>query len=167
MSTVRIFNPKNRLAMIVGKAGDSTFETLTTNAERNLVSAGDTLRAFVREQMVIMQSFGAKAEDVVFAQSRTLAAAALAVAEVAGAAGSPALSEAARGVIVMIEALSSHGVWHSEALRLHIEALARLSADPPPSEAEARGVVNMLEALRNSVGVNSQTANWEPEPPKA
>ena len=162
MATVRIFHPKNRLQPTLGGPGDPTIEQLTERAKKNVAKVGDQLREFVRGHMVTIQGIGASAEEEVFARSRALMASALAVAEVAGAYGESALSEAARGVIIMVDALATHGIWHSEALRLHLDALARLSSDPPPSEAEAKGVLQMLAALRRNIGVVADTAIWEP-----
>lgn len=69
------------------------------------------------ERLVIL-SFSEADELTVFSECRTLQAAAIAVAEVAGAAGMGAIGEIARGIYAMVDSLNTTGSIHIEALQL-------------------------------------------------
>jgi hypothetical protein len=71
------------------------------------------------------------------------------ICEVAGSAGWPEIGQAARGIYELIEALVSRGVWHADALMVHVNAIALLNAhsDLPPEMAAQ--VVERLKAVRD------------------
>lgn len=48
----------------------------------------------------------------------------------------------------MIDSLLSHGVWHTDALRLHLDALAPLNQRAPDA-----AVPNRLRSMCASIGV--------------
>jgi len=92
-------------------------------------------------------------EEVLFAECRTLSDAALNVAEVAGAAGMDALGEVARGISAMVESLTTSGVWHSDALKLHLDALALINQAGGRMTEENKVILARLRGMRATVGV--------------
>ena len=153
MGAVRIFTPDNRLADIVGGPGDFTVDELEARAIERISTIRPDLKAFVAEQVLAIEAISSKPEEIIFAESLALAAHAMAICEVAGAVGLGPLGESARGVSTMIDALIDQGVWHTEALKLHIDALAMLASKPGMPDAEARKVLARLKAMRDGIGV--------------
>ena len=45
------------------------------------------------------------------------------------------------------------GVWHTEALTLHIDALKMFAADPELAQEEVETVLDRLKRLRDGIGV--------------
>ena len=153
MALARIFRPENRLAAIFGTLRDPTVEELESSAQTNLDGMRDRIRAFAIEQLKVVSTLADEPEEVIFAECRTMSNAALAISEVAGAAGLEDLGGAALGLHIMIDALFTQGIWHTDALRLHVETLAMLAANPDLSQTEASKVLNQMQMMRNLIGV--------------
>lgn len=152
MQTVRIFTPDNRLARALRSDGPSA-ESLIADADARVAALADSIRAFVAERIALIVAFADQPEDELFAGCGDIGAPAMNIAEVAGAAGLGAVGAVARGLCVMIDGLTAQGVWHTEALRIHLRAL-RLVGDPDgASEEEGRRIVDDLVALRRSLGL--------------
>ena len=69
------------------------------------------------------------------------------------AAGRAATGEAARGIHAVIDAMTRHGVWHTEALKLHLDALAVLGGDAEPDQAVIDQMLSRLQDMRDWIGV--------------
>ena len=89
----------------------------------------------------------------VFAECRALGLHAQSICKVASLAGWTTIGEAARGIIEMVEALINSGAWRTEALQLHVDALALLNKDPTPSDAVAEQILllRQLKEMRERV----------------
>jgi hypothetical protein len=146
-----VFIPENRLGVILGGAGDPTCEVLAERAERALEPLRDKAKTYVTARLKRIEQLVNQSEALVFADSPKIQAAALEVCEVAAAAQMVMVGEAARALYTMVSALA-HGVWHQDALALHIQTLALIAAHNPPT-AEAEALLTKLSLVRQRVGV--------------
>ena len=153
MGAVRIFTPENRLANIVGGPADSTADELERRAAERVAAIAPGLRQFVSEKVAEIEQIAQLPEETIFAESLALGDAALAICEIAAAAGLGPLGEAARGIATMVDALVSDGVWHTDALLLHINALAMFTLHPDLDLAEVQTILARLKAMRDGIGV--------------
>jgi hypothetical protein len=92
-------------------------------------------------------------EEIMFARCYEMRDAAMAIADVAAAGRMPHIGEVAAGIRAMIESLSASGVWHTDALELHVTSLVLLSHDPAPCETEAQTILTRLRGMRKAIGV--------------
>ena len=95
--------------------------------------------------------YGDAPEDQLFAESAILGAAALSVAEVAGAAGMAGVGEVARGICALTNAVRTKGFWHAEAVRVHINALSLLCQSGREDDGS---VAKQLNTMRTALGVS-------------
>jgi hypothetical protein len=153
MAYPRIFTPENRLASILGGAGGQSADELTRNAEERLATLKESITDYVAGKLATIKRIASEPEEIIFAECQVMGDAALAICEVAAVAGQAALGDVARGISAMVGALISDGVWHTEALMLHIEALAMIAGDSPPSPAQTAKILARLEAMREWIGV--------------
>lgn len=152
MSIVKIFTPENRLADVIGDADDPTVASLVRDAETNVWSIRDQIRGHVAEQHAILARQASGPEAEIFARCHAIAATARSISDVAGAADMESIGEAARGIFALISALTCKGVWHTDALQLHIDALALFNSDAPPSHSDSVQILKKLKAMREWVG---------------
>lgn len=153
MPVVRIFMPPNRLAGVIGGPDDPTIASLIRDAEARIAPLAPAIRRTVLRLQSEIAALAQGPEEALFSNSAAIDRAAMAICEVAASAGLDAIGEAARGIHAMADALVRQGVWHTEALMLHIDALALFSQDPPPSGSEAGQILTRLKAMRDWVGV--------------
>ena len=153
MSIVKIFTPENPLAEIIGGPDDPTAACLTRDAETRVSALRDQIRTHVALQHAILAKYASGPEEEVFANCREIASAARSISDVAGAADMESVGEAARGIFALISALGSKGVWHTDALRLHIDTLALLNSDAPPNRCDAGQMLKRLKSMRDWIGV--------------
>lgn len=153
MSIVRIFQPHNPLADIIGGPEDPTTTSLTRDAETRVLGLRDQIRAHVAQQHAILARLAGGPEEVIFANCLEIGRAARAISDVAGAADLESAGEAARGIFALISALSCKGIWHTDALKLHVDALALFNSDSPPNNRDAAQMLTRLKSMRDWVGV--------------
>ncbi|MDX2235091.1 MAG: hypothetical protein NW200_11400 [Hyphomonadaceae bacterium] len=153
MAVTRIHTPDNGLARILGGKDARSMDDLVRDAEERLVQIAPHIDQFVAREIDVILAIGGQREEEVFAECRKVSDAALRVAEVAGAAGATAVGDVARGIRLMIDSLFTGGVWHADALRIHVESLAILTRGAPQSPAEADVIVERLKVLRARIGV--------------
>ena len=151
MSVAHIFVPENRLAAILGKADDLTAAALVERAERSLEAVRLIAKGYVVTRLKLIERLAEQAESQLLAESHSMGAAALEVCEVAAAAHMPMVGEAARALYIMVSA-QKYGVWRTDALKLHIQALLLINADGLSTE-DAQSLLERLEAVRERVGV--------------
>ena len=152
MQTVRIFTPENRLARALRTDGPRA-ESLIADADARVAALADSIRAFVGDRIALIAPYADRPEDDLFAGCRDIGGPAMDIAEVAEAAGLDDIGAVARGVCVMLDGLATHGVWHTEALCVHLRTL-RLIADPDgPTGEEAGRIVDDLLTLRRSLNL--------------
>jgi hypothetical protein len=153
MSVVRIFQPQNPLTEIIGGLEDPTTASLTRDAETRVLALRDQIRAYVVQQHAILSGYTAGPEETIFANCREIGHAARAISDVAGAADMEVIGEAARGIFALVNALACKGVWHTDALKLHVDALALFISDAPPNRCDAAQMLARLKSMRDWVGV--------------
>jgi hypothetical protein len=153
MTETRILKPANRLSKILQSGNGPSSADLIAAAVARVDQMGPELRAFVALKTKEIVGYAARDDDALFAECRPLGEAATHVAEVAGAAGQDAIGEVARGISVMIEGLFRDGVWHTEALRLHLAALALINPNARASETQNALILDRLHQMRQAVGV--------------
>jgi hypothetical protein len=148
-----LFKPDNRMAQILGGENAMSSDALVARSEQRLIDLRGAMRDHIRKasaQIVIVAD--GPIEEVV-AECHALGDLALSICEVAVVADWPDMGEAARGLYEMVEALMQRGAWHDGALKVHVDALRMLAAEPAPP-AEAVGMVlAKLRAMRERVGV--------------
>ena len=155
MTVAHVFVPENRLAEILGDSRHPTVDSLEAAAKARVATLKDKIQEYVAGQLALIAALAKEREEIIFAECLSLGAAAQAICEVAGAAEMESLGEAALGIHAMVEALVTQGVWHSEALKLHIDALALLAAHPDLPRPEVITTLERLKAMRERVGVTT------------
>ncbi len=150
---IEIFRPENRLAKILADLTGESAQVLIAEANARVEALGDVIRAYVREKLEVIALYGAADEAVLFAESRTLGDAARGVSEVAGAAGMDTIGEIACGICAMIDNLTANGVWHTEALKVHISALKLVNQGAVGRDAGNDAILERLTAVRAAVGI--------------
>lgn len=154
MTAARIFTPENRLAKILQTLDGPTTSELVADADARVSKLAGAIRSYVEEKLDAILAFAEQGEDVLFAECRTLSEVSLNVAEVAGAAGMEAIGEVARGITAMVDSLVTNGVWHSDALKLHLNALALVNQAGGKLTEENQVILTRLKGMREAVGVN-------------
>jgi hypothetical protein len=152
MSTAHVFTPENRLAKILDSLGGTTPEDMISDADRRVAEMTGAIQQFVAEKVTLILPFADQEDDVLFAECRTLAGLAIQVAEVAGAARLKAVGDIAGAIASMIERLVTHGVWHGEALRVHIRALTIVSQTPGRAAEDDNLILENLRRMRAAIG---------------
>ncbi len=145
------FVPRNRLSKILTSLNRKAFAEHVEAAEQEVERIAPILGESIEGDVQTLIRLCRQDEAEIFAQSREIGWLALKIVESARLAKRPELAEAAEGVWEMIDALSTRGVWHTEALRVHVEALLALTseagADPAHRQAIARELVRMRAAV--------------------
>jgi hypothetical protein len=143
----------NPLASAVDAATGNTARELVAEAAARVSALRPAIRLYVSLRLREIHAFGGESDEVLFAESRTLGDAALAVAETAGAAGMETIGEIAGGISAMVDNLLTQGAWHSDALRLHIQALSLVSQAADGDAPEDRLMLDRLQAMRKVLDV--------------
>lgn len=149
------FVPRNRLAKILSGMNRKAFEEHVQNAEREVEQIAPILSESIEGDVQSLIRLCRQDEAEAFGQCREIGWLALRIVESAGLARRPELAEAAKGVWQMIEALSERGVWHTDALVLHSDALQALTSGP---QMDAEGMAAMEQALlamRTAIGAGA------------
>jgi hypothetical protein len=128
------------------------FEALVQNAERAVERILPILSESIGGDVRSLIRLCRQDETEVFGQCREIGWLALRIVESARLAQRPELAEAAKGVWEMIDALSSRGVWHTDALILHADALEALSSEPPMDAESIAAMLRALLAMRTAIG---------------
>ena len=150
---VQIFTPENRLAPILAGLAGETPNKLIADADARVGALRGVIQTYVAKGLEVIAGYATADESVLFAESAVLGDAARGVAEVAGAAGMETIGEIARGICAMIESLTTSGVWHTEALIVHINALKLVNLGAVGRDATDEAILRRLSAVRAAVGV--------------
>lgn len=153
MQTVRIFTPENRLAQALRSQEGPTAESLIADADARVAGLADSIRVFVADRIALIAPYADRPEDELFAGCKDIGGPAMNIAEVAEAAGLDTVGAVARGVCLMLDGLVGPGVWHTEALRIHLRALRLVGGPDGPTGEEGRRIVDDLLALRRSLAL--------------
>jgi len=153
MPTAKLYAPKNGLAKVIGGADDLTAVMLASRAEARVRGVSDQLRPHVLAASDRLIGLASQSDAEVKANRWQIGELALAICEVAGAAGLDAIGDVARGIRAMTESWAQTGIWHSEGFKLHVDALTLLDADPDRSAASSAGLLLRLRHMRAWLGV--------------
>jgi len=154
MSDVHIFTPENRLGKILNSLGGATPGEMVAEAEKRVEALTDTIQTFVAAKVQLILAYGDHSDEELFAECGTLADAAVQVAEVAAAAKLGAVGEITRGIANIVDELLTLGVWHGEALRVHIRALQLVTQTQGRSAIDNGAVADRLREMRISIGLS-------------
>lgn len=146
------FVPRNRLSKILSSQDRKAFAEHIECAKREVERVMPILSESIEDDVQALIRLCRQDEADIFAQSREIGWLALKIIESARLACRPELADAAEGVWEMIDALSSRGVWHTEALRVHVEALLVLSSRLEVPAAERQVIARELLHMRAAVG---------------
>lgn len=150
-SSTVAFVPRNRLSPILSGAEGQSFADHVAHAEQAVEAIAPVLVESVQGDVRALVRLCRQGEGETFAQCREIGWLALGIVESAQLAGRPGLAEVAKGVWEMIDALSGRGVWHTDALRVHSDALSALLAD----ETNGSVMTEALLRLRQAVGADA------------
>lgn len=143
----------NPLAGAVDAATGVAARELVAEAAARVSALRPAIRHYVSLRLREILALSNESDEMLFAESRMLGDAALAVAETAGAAGMETVGEIARGISAMVENLLARGAWHSDALRLHIQALSLASQAADGDAPEDRLMLDRLQAMRKVLDI--------------
>jgi hypothetical protein len=146
------FVPRNRLSKILSGMDRKAFAELVQNAEHEVQLIAPKLGESIGGDVQALIRLCRQDEANIFGQSREIGWLALRIVESARLADRPELAEAAEGVWEMIEALSARGVWHTDALKLHVEALQVLSGDENVTLDRRETITQALRTMRQTIG---------------
>lgn len=149
----RKFKPQNRLANVLN-GGGMTAEELIRAAEARVTALQPTVQNYVAERLKLILRFATVSDDVLFSECQDLGREAMAVAEVAGAGGMETVGEIARGISAMIDSLKTNGVWHTEALRVHLNALLLVSQSRSADPSEGQLILQRLQQMRTALEIS-------------
>ena len=153
MTKVEIFDPPNRLAHTLVDSGGPTFDEAVRRADAKVSELGGRLRRGLDLDVSMLLEMHALDDDALMAEASELGRLALRIAEVAAVVGAGDTGEAARGVYAMVDAFQSEGLWRSDALDLHLSAIALFEgAEPMPAPAAAM-LLRRLGDMRAAIGV--------------
>lgn len=153
MTAARVFNPDNRLAKVLVTLGGVSSNELVKAADKRVTDLGGEIRTFVADELRLINAYADRPDDVLFAESAELGQRALNVSEVAGAAGLVAVGEVARGISSMVENLRNYGVWHADALRVHLNAMVLLTVRSGVEAGDEDVILGRLKGMRGAIGV--------------
>ena len=149
--SARVFTPENRLAKVLASLEGQTAAQLVDAAQLRVTRLEGVIRDYVGEKLAHLLGYARMGEEALFAESRELGAHANDIADVASAGGLHAVGEVARGISAMIDSLVRHGVWHTDALRLHLDALALLNhSDGDATDGDL--ILSRLRSMRSAIG---------------
>jgi hypothetical protein len=153
MSAVRIFTPENHLGTVIGGPTDPSMAELVQSATKRVGLLAPQVKLYVAEQIAIVAGVIGQPEEIIFGESKRLAGAVLGICETAAAAGLGPLGEAARATLMMLDALFDCGVWHTEALLAHTDAVLLVAANEQLSAAQCEEILTRLKELRGGIGI--------------
>ena len=142
----------NRLAGILNSPDAPAAEDMIADAQARIDGLTGDLQAYVVDCVKQIIAIHAQGEEALFGESLVVGDLAMNIAEVCTGRKLEAIGEIARGIRTMIDSLVTLGVWHTDALNLHITSLDRLTGRDRPCEAEIERVLTDLRQMRHRIG---------------
>lgn len=149
------FVPRNRLSKILSAMNRKAFAEHVENAEREVDRIAPILGESINGDVQSLIRLCRQDEATIFGQCSEIGWLALRIVESARLARRPELAEAAKGVWEMIEALSVRGVWHTDALRLHVDAMQALTSGAPIGPEGLATIERELLKMREAIGATT------------
>jgi hypothetical protein len=150
------FVPRNRLSKILTSLSRKAFIEHVENAEKEVERTAPILCQSIEGDVQALIYLCRQDEADIFAQSREIGWLALKIVESARLGRRLELADAAEGVWEMIHALSTRGVWHTEALKIHVEALLALTSKVGVDADQRRVIAGELIRMRAAIGAKDQ-----------
>lgn len=150
MGEARVYAVRNRISEALLSKDGPKADGLVSDADARVARLADSIGAFVAGRVAVLAAYAEQPEEVLFAGCKAIGDPAMNIAEVAEAAGLDAVGAVARGICVMLDGLVSRGIWHTDALRLHLRALSVLHSQSDQSAGLT--IVEELKSLRSSLG---------------
>lgn len=150
MSEARVYVVRNRISGALLSKDGPTVDSLVSDADARVALLADRIGAFVAGKVAVLATYADQPEEALFGGCQAIGEPAMNIAEVAEAAGMDAVGAVARGICVMLDGLISRGIWHTDALRLHLRALTLVHGQI--GQAAGLTMVEELRSLRFSLG---------------
>ena len=150
MSEARVYAIRNRISQALLSKDGPTVDSLVSDADARVALLADRIGAFVAGKVAVLAAYAEQPEEALFGGCQAIGEPAMNIAEVAEAAGMDAVGGVARGICVMLDGLIGQGIWHTDALRLHLRALTLVHGEA--SQAAGLTMVEELRSLRFSLG---------------
>lgn len=144
------FRPRNRLSEILSGADRRSFAEHVASAEEAVHAITPILIGTIADDVSALARLCCQEDGDVFGQCREIGRLALGLVETARLARRPGPALVAKGIWEMIDALTERGVWHTDALRVHVDALGALisvAEDGPRELAIARELARLRETI--------------------
>jgi len=152
MNQARIYAVKNRISEALLSKDGPTADSLVSDADGRVARLAGRIGAFVDGKVEHLSHWAEMPEDALFSGCQAIGEPAMNIAEVAEAAGLDAVGSVARGLCVMVDGLVSRGIWHTDALRVHLRALVVVHAQSGKQDPDNLRIVEELRALRAALG---------------
>lgn len=152
MSEARVYAVRNRLSGAVLSKDGPTVDSLVSDADARVALLADRIGVFVAGRVAVLAAWAEQPEEALFAGCKSIEEPAMGIAEVAEAAGLDAVGAVARGICVMLDGLMSRGIWHTDALRIHLRALSVVHAESGQPGSANLTIIEELQTLRASLG---------------
>lgn len=158
---------KNRLGDLMRQPGGRSLVEALRGAQKRIEKISPDLLAGVDRSIARMEKAAASLGDSPDAPAVTeIYQAANDIIALAGLVGYPALDEVAHGLCELIDAFRAEGVWHDQAIRVHIDAVQLLRGLRADDKAACDKVLSGLRAVWLRFGVR-QPPEPAPEAPAA
>lgn len=152
MNPARVYAVRNRISEALSRNGP-TADRLVSDADARVAVLADRIEVFVAGKVALLTPWADQPEEALFGGCQAIGEPAMCIAEVAEAAGKDAVGAIARGICVMVEGLVSRGIWHTDALRIHLRALTLVQGQPGQPKSANLAIVEELRSLRSSLGL--------------
>ncbi|MES2833161.1 MAG: hypothetical protein V4707_00480 [Pseudomonadota bacterium] len=152
MSEARVYAVRNRVSKALNSSDAPGAGVLISEADARVAVLAEQIENFVAGQVAQLAMWAEQPEASLFGGCQAIAEPAMNIAEVAGAAEMDAVGAVARGICVMLDDLRRHGIWHTDALRVHLHALTLVQGQTSEQTSAGLRVVEELRCLRSSLG---------------
>lgn len=152
MSEARVYAVRNRISEALLSRDGPTVDLLVSEADARVALLADRIASFVAGKVAFLSTWAEQPEEALFGGCQAIGEPAMNIAEVAEAAGLDAVGAVARGICVMLDGLVGRGIWHTDALRVHLRALALVHGQSSQPGSAGGAIAEELQALRLSLG---------------
>lgn len=157
MTKARAPKIENRLAKVLVNDGGRTAAEAATRANERLAEIRTRLDKVMGKEIDRILTYSRARQGIDQAAAADINSAAVAIAEIAGAADRPDLSEVARGVLAMLDDYDTKGFWHGQAMAVHLDVLSLLRGGEASAE-EVGLMMRRMEDMRRAIGAQENIA---------
>ena len=149
------FWSESRLSVLLADLTPDVALEYVLSAEREVERIAPHLGNGIQEDVLALIGMCCQDEAEIFSQCREIGHLALRIVESARLVRMMALADTAKGVWEMTEALSDRGVWHTDALKLHVKALQALASGTLIGVEDIATIQQELHRMRASIGATA------------